>query len=76
MVVTEGPVADPASDDPKAVVVKVKAVKRWPKAVTLAQIKQEPAFADWALVKNSRLSVMPVSVELWNRLEAMGRGTA
>ena len=71
MVVTEGPMADPGSDDPKAVVVKVKAVKRWPKAVTLAQIKQEPAFADWALVKNSRLSVMPVSAELWKRLEAM-----
>jgi predicted RNA-binding protein with PUA-like domain len=62
---------DPKSDDDKAVVVKVAAVKRWPKPVTLAQIKADSAFAGWELVRISRLSVMPVPAALWQRLEEM-----
>jgi predicted RNA-binding protein with PUA-like domain len=39
--------------------------------VTLAQIKAEPAFADFALVRQGRLSVVPVTPAQWARLLAL-----
>ena len=39
--------------------------------VTLAQIKAEPALSELALVKQSRLSVLPVSVPHWKLLCSM-----
>lgn len=68
MVVLEGPKPAPGSD-PKAVVVKVKPVRRWPRPVTLEQIKKDRAFAGWDLVRLPRLSVVPVSSAQWQRLE-------
>jgi predicted RNA-binding protein with PUA-like domain len=44
--------------------VDIKAVKPL-KAVTLAQIKNEPKLADMVLVNNSRLSVQPVTETEW-----------
>jgi predicted RNA-binding protein with PUA-like domain len=73
MVATTNPFVPEGSDDPKAVAVKVKAVKRWPKPVTLARIKQEASLADWQLVRLSRLSVVPVTEEQWNKVEELGR---
>jgi predicted RNA-binding protein with PUA-like domain len=72
MRVVEGPLPDPQSDDPKAVMVKVKAVRPWPVPVTLERIKQEPELASWELVRLPRLSVLPVSREQWARLEQLG----
>lgn len=69
MQVVTAPAADPKSDDPKSVVVTVKPICRWEPPVTLAQIKADPAFAEWELLRISRLSVMPVSAKLWRRLE-------
>ena len=71
MLVLEGPGPDPASDDPKSVVVKVQAVRAWPNPVTLQQIKQDAAFAGWDLLRMSRLSVLAVSADQWKRLEKM-----
>ncbi len=45
--------------------VDVKAVKALKSPVTLADIKAEPRLAEMALVKNSRLSVQPVTDEEW-----------
>ena len=61
-------------DDPRGewVCVDMKAVGPMPKPVTLAEIKADPALADLALVRQSRLSVMPVSAEHWKRLCRMG----
>jgi predicted RNA-binding protein with PUA-like domain len=39
--------------------------------VTLAAIKADPAFADWALVRQGRLSVVPVPPDMWERLLGM-----
>jgi len=75
MRVTAGPSPDPKMDDPKRVVLKVQVVKRWPRPVTLAEIKADSAFADWDLVKNSRLSVMRVSAEQWQRLAKLSQAT-
>jgi predicted RNA-binding protein with PUA-like domain len=61
-------------DDPKGewVCVDMKAVGPMPKPVTLAAIKAEPDLADVALVRMSRLSVMPISPEHWKKLCKMG----
>ncbi len=51
--------------------VDVKAVKPVKTPVTLRQIKEEPRLADLALVRQSRLSVVPVSAAEWKLLCAM-----
>jgi predicted RNA-binding protein with PUA-like domain len=52
--------------------VDVAPVRSIQRPVTLQAIKADPAFADWALVRQSRLSVMPVPEALWNRILEMG----
>ena len=52
--------------------VDIKAVRPFEKPVTLAQIKADPRFADIALVRQSRLSVMPISAKHCKALCAMG----
>jgi predicted RNA-binding protein with PUA-like domain len=47
-------------------------VKPFPKPVTLAAIKAEPRLADMVLVKNSRLSVQPVTEEEFRLVCEMG----
>jgi predicted RNA-binding protein with PUA-like domain len=63
---------DPTDETGRWVCVDMKAVGPVPKAVTLEAIKAEPLFADFALVRQSRLSVMPVSAEHWRKLARMG----
>lgn len=62
------PRPDPALNDEKAVVVKVQAVQRLQKPVSLERIKQDPLLADWDLVRLPRLSVLPVSEAQWRRV--------
>jgi predicted RNA-binding protein with PUA-like domain len=61
-------------DDPKGewVCVDVKTVGPMPQPVTLSEIKADPGLAELALVRMSRLSVMPVSPEHWKKLCKMG----
>jgi len=54
------------------VVVDVKALEPMPKPVTLDAIKAEPKLKDMALLKQSRLSVQPVTPEEWGLLCKMG----
>ena len=63
---------DPKQDDPKLVVVDLEAGKPLQTPVTLKAIKADPAFADLALVRQGRLSVVPVPPPLWSRLLKMG----
>lgn len=67
------PGPDPDSDDPKAVVVEVKAVRRLRTSVPLSRIKADPLLADWDLVRLPRLSVMPVSEAQWRRVEELSQ---
>ena len=60
---------DPEDKAGKAAVVDVGPVKKLPRPVTLAEIKADAAFKDFALVRISRLSVMPVSDAEWARIE-------
>jgi len=74
MEVTGPPRPDPKQDNEKLAVVPVKPVRRLAAPVTLAAIKADPAFADWELVRQARLSVMPVGPERWERIESMAKG--
>lgn len=65
---------DPKGDDPRMLVVNLKAGARLPKPVPLSAIKAERAFADLALVRQGRLSVVSATKEQWERLVTMGGG--
>jgi predicted RNA-binding protein with PUA-like domain len=62
---------DPTDKDGKAVTVDVKAVEPVKQPVTLAAIKADPRFKELKLVRQSRLSVSPVSDEHWKFLLKM-----
>jgi len=64
---------DPADKTGKLFAVDVGPVKKLPKPVTLASIKADKSFATFALVRMSRLSVMPVSDDEWTRIEKMAQ---
>jgi predicted RNA-binding protein with PUA-like domain len=70
--IVSDPYPDPKGDDPKLAVVDIEAGAPLARPVTLAAIKANPAFAELALVRMSRLSVVPVPPDLWKRLLAMG----
>jgi len=52
--------------------VKVMAIEDMPEPVTLADVKAEPKLAEMPLVKNTRLSVQPVSAAHWKIVCKMG----
>ena len=63
---------DPTAETGDWVSVDMKAVAPMPKPVTLVAIKADAKLADFALVRQSRLSVMPVSKPQWDRICRMG----
>ena len=70
--VVSAPYPDPKQKDPKLTVVALRAEGRLPRPVSLAEIKKDRAFADLALVRMGRLSVMPASAEQFDRLVKLG----
>ena len=64
---------DPTAEKGDWVSVDMKAVAPMPQPVTLAAIKADPSLAELALVRQSRLSVMPVSPAHWQQLCEMGK---
>ncbi|MGA9867939.1 MAG: EVE domain-containing protein [Acetobacteraceae bacterium] len=66
---------DPTAETGGWVCVDMRAVAPMPRPVSLAVIKADPEFADFALVRLSRLSVVPVSPDHWRRLCRMGGWT-
>jgi len=65
--------ADPKDPSGRSAVVDVAPVKKLKRAVTLKEIKADPAFADFPLVRISRLSVMPVTDAEWSRIEKLSQ---
>lgn len=63
---------DPTAEGGKWVCVDVEACGSFASPVSLATIKADPALADMALLKQSRLSVAPVTEPEWEHLCAMG----
>ena len=63
---------DPTDSKGRFGMVDVKPVRPFSTPVTLAEIKQEAKLSDLALVRQSRLSVLPLSADEWRHICAMG----
>jgi predicted RNA-binding protein with PUA-like domain len=70
--VTQAAFPDATADEPGWVAVELKAGRALARPVTLAAIKATPALARIALVRQSRLSVMPLAREEFERIVRMG----
>ena len=64
---------DPDAEDVRFIVVDFAPVRLLDRPVTLKEIKISHDFTTWELVTQSRLSVMPVSVENWHKVIAISR---
>ena len=63
---------DPTDKTNRFGMVTVKAIKSLEVPVTLKRIKEESSLSNLALVRQSRLSVVPVSEEEWNIILKLG----
>jgi predicted RNA-binding protein with PUA-like domain len=67
---------DPTDASAKFGMVDLVAVRPVVRPVTLAEIKADPRLQDLALIRQSRLSVMPIGDEEWRIICAMGETEA
>jgi predicted RNA-binding protein with PUA-like domain len=65
---------DPKYPDGKLVVVDVEARSKLARPVALAEIKALAEFRDSPLVRQGRLSVVPLTAAQWKAIEALCRG--
>ena len=64
---------DPADASGKSFVVDIVPDRKLARPVTLAELKADPAFSTFPLVRMGRLSVMPVTDMEWARIEKLSR---
>jgi len=67
---------DPTADDPRWLAVELEPVSALETPVTLETIKADRALASMKLVRQSRLSVMPVEPAQYERILALAKGGA
>ena len=67
---------DPTDDKGAFVSIDLKAEAPLKRPVSLAEIKAEPKLKDMVLVKNSRLSVQPVTADEWSLICRLGGNEA
>lgn len=65
---------DPTTDDERWVVVDLAPVDTFKTPVTLETVKADPLLQDMALVRQGRLSVMPLKAEEFDRIVELGNG--
>ena len=63
---------DSTTDDARWDCVDVRAIRPFARPVTLEEIRDDPALAEMVLVRNSRLSVQPVTTAEWHRICELG----
>jgi len=63
---------DPTTDDDRWVAVDIEPVKALKSSVTLKQIKSDPKLENIALIRQSRLSVMPVAKNEFEYILSLG----
>ena len=63
---------DKTDQDGRFVAVQVKFIKKLKKSITLEEIKKIKTLAHLSLIKQSRLSVMPIDSKSWKILNKMG----
>ncbi len=64
---------DPTTDDERWLVVDLEPVKAFERPVSLSQIKADPALRRLPLIRQSRLSVMPVERPHFDRILRLGK---
>ena len=64
---------DPTDKNKKFVAVKLKFKEQLKNAVSLANIKKNRALNHLCLIKQSRLSVMPIDLKSWKTIYKMGK---
>lgn len=65
---------DPGDASGRFVMVDVTPDRPLKRPVTLQEIKADPALADIALIRQSRLSVMPIEARHWQHILKLGDG--
>ena len=65
---------DPTADDPQWIAVDIKPVKPFKGPVTLAAIRDHPGLSNLSLIRQSRLSVMPVAKDEFETIVKMSGG--
>lgn len=73
MKISQAGLSDPNDPEGKWAAVKVKPVKKLKRAVSLKEIKADPALAEMELIKQSRLSVGVVRPEEWDYIVALSK---
>ena len=66
------PTAEPTAKPGAWVCVDLRARGKFTRPVSLAELKEAPEFADLALVRQSRLSVVPISLRHWDSIARIG----
>jgi predicted RNA-binding protein with PUA-like domain len=66
--VTSDPYPDPTKSNPSFIVFNLRAKQKLKGRVTLQHLKSDHHFAEFLLVKHSRLSVLPVEEKLWAKI--------
>ncbi|MEP2716725.1 EVE domain-containing protein [Pseudophaeobacter sp.] len=64
---------DSTTDDSRWDCVDIKAIRDFTQPVTLDQIKADPRLEEMILIRNSRLSVQPVTAEEWQVICGLGQ---
>lgn len=68
MTVDSDPYPNPEEKNKRFIVVNVNYKKRLKREVTLDELKKEKKFKNWELLRISRLSVMPVPKQIWDKI--------
>ena len=69
--ISKAGIPDPTDDTGRWAAVKVKPVRKLKRAVTLKEIKADPALAEIELIKLSRLSVAAITPAEWDYIVAL-----
>ena len=73
MKVISEPYPNPEEDNARFVVVDVEFDHVFQKPVTLQQMKQQPELEGWQMLKIGRLSVVPVSPDIWDKIISLSK---
>jgi predicted RNA-binding protein with PUA-like domain len=65
---------DPTADDPQWIAVDLKPVKPLNEPVPLASIRYHPGLGNLPLIRQSQLSVMPLTKDEFETIVGMGKG--
>lgn len=74
--VTRAAYPDPRAEDARLVAVDLRAVAPLAAPVTLEALRAEPAFRPSPLLRQGRLSVVPLTADQWRAVERLARARA